>query len=103
MAEPEEHAYADSDVPWDEDELDEIESEFISTENAAAARAANERMTDALRFNGEQFIIASQYIARQLAKIRFSGFSEFSGFSSGVSKFSQFFSPRYSSLDRLPI
>ena len=29
MAEPEEHAYADSEVPWEEEELDESESQYF--------------------------------------------------------------------------
>ena len=69
MADPDEHAYADSDVPWEEEELDENESEYFSTDYGAPAHSANENMTDALRFNGEKFIIAAQYIAKQRAKL----------------------------------
>ena len=69
MAEPDEHAYADSDVPWEEEELDENESEYFSTDIGAPAHSANENMTDALRFNHEKFIIAAQYIAKQRAKL----------------------------------
>ena len=69
MAEPDEHAYADADVPWEEEELDENESEYFSTDYGAPAHSANENMTDALRFNGEKFIIAAEYIAKQRAKL----------------------------------
>ena len=66
-----EHAYAESDYPWEEEDLEQEESEYFSTENGAPAHSANENMADALRFNGERFTIASQYVSRQLAKIRF--------------------------------
>ena len=71
MADSHDLADADSDVPWEEEELDENESEYnyFSTDYGAPAHSANENMTDALRFNGEKFIIAAQYIAKQRAKL----------------------------------
>ena len=69
MADSHDLADANSDTFWEEEELDEHESEYFSTDYGAPAHSANENMTDALRFNGEKFIIAAQYIAKQRAKL----------------------------------
>ena len=69
MAASHDLADANSDTFWEEEELDEHESEYFSTDYGAPAQSANENMTDALRFNGEKFIIAAQYIAKQRAKL----------------------------------
>ena len=69
MADSHDLADANSDTFWEEEELDEHESEYFSTDYGAPAQSANENMTDALRFNGEKFIIAAQYIAKQRAKL----------------------------------
>ena len=70
MADSHDLADANSDTFWEEEELDEHESEYFSTDYGAPAHSANENMTDALRFNGEKFIIAAQYIAKQRAKLQ---------------------------------
>ena len=69
MAASHDLADADSDAFWDEEDVEQEESEYFSTDYGAPAHSANENMTDALRFNGEKFIIALQYIAKQRAKL----------------------------------
>ena len=69
MADSHDLADANSDTFWEEEELDEHESEYFSTDYGATAHSANENMTDALRFNGEKFIIAALYISKQRAKL----------------------------------
>ena len=71
MADSHDLADADSAVPWEEEELDENESEYFSTDYGAPAHSANENMTDALRFNGEKFIIASIVNLRNYGHCRF--------------------------------
>ena len=69
MAASHDLAYADSAAVWEEDDLAGHESEYFSTDYGAPAHSDNENMMDALRFNGEKFIIAAQYIAKQRAKL----------------------------------